>query len=435
MDKLKLAIHHTHHEDEQLGPDSTAMELDEGPRVREAARERGLAPRTDGSTTLNLPWAQLHEMSSSTKPWDEGTGAATDTWLAGHLNQSIAHDGSEEAAAELTESINRASKGLIKINPNTRAGPEQLEATRHLETIRTREQFHELITRSYNEQPAKALAPGYLKSRTTYVKQWESMMREGFGALPWRLCWAMDLSKQQHRREENYLLAFFTLCRIRFKTFAAAEQAISHVVQFHLTHLDLAPPPFPRLYNRLRLARRGAKKDEASRKRRPYIKPEYVSAIAAACSAYVANTHHALNDRIAVCALWGIVTAGFSLLFRVGELARGAEFTPRRHWTLGDMRPLAKLKPGTNHCVRQPQRKVPGEFQQEALPISFWDNPECFALAARTKLKLHGTSANAELDLFSIDSAGSSPTPGWVGGRLKAITRVLFPSASQGMDF
>ncbi len=62
MDKLKLAIHHTHHEDEQLGPDSTAMELDEGPRVREAARERGLAPRTDGSTTLNLSWAQLHEM-------------------------------------------------------------------------------------------------------------------------------------------------------------------------------------------------------------------------------------------------------------------------------------------------------------------------------------------------------------------------------------
>ena len=160
-----------------------------------------------------------------------------------------------------------------------------------------------------------------------------------------------------------------------------------------------------------------------------------MSAIAIACAKYANDSTHDLDDRIAVCALWSIVTAGFSLLFRVGELARGAEFTPARHWTIEDLRPLERLKPGTNHCVRQPQRKVPGEHAQEAMPISFWAHPECFAFAARAKLQLHGTKAKADQDFFSIDSKGSSPTPGWVGGRLKAIMRALFPGAAQGMDF
>ena len=412
--------------------------------VRALARSRGLVPRLDTGrcSTSTLSPADLNTLTVT--PLTVGASEATDAWLAEELATRTtegADAGSDDLLA-LTESVNRASRGEILLRPNTKT-KAQFEKTKFLSTIRTRSEFQKLLSESYLAQPAKNLAPKYLKTRTSYVKQWECFMREGFGATPWRLCWGLDLTVPQIRREENYLLAWFTLNRIRMATFAAAEQAVSHVIQFHITHLDLSPPEFPRLYNRLRIVRHGAKKDDATRKRRPYIKPEYVSAICKVCWEYVQDDAHGISDRIAVCAFWMVVAAGFGLLFRVGELARGAEYTAHRHWCVHDMRILQRLQPGQNACVRQPQRKVSHEHQQEALPVSYWDSPDSFAFAAREKLKLHRRAADTvahhklggATDAFCVDTAGTSPDPAWVGGRLRTLMKVLFPAAAQGMDY
>ena len=412
----------------------------EAAETRALARARGLLPQLTGGPAEShaLAPAEMQRLSSSA-PFASGANEATDMWLSEQIASTLAEEGEQGSSdlLRLTESINRAARGEILIRPDSKT-PAQLEKTKNLAGIRTRAQFQELITNSYHHQPTKNLSPKYLKSRTTYVRQWECMMREGFGANPWRICWGLDLSQPQIRREENYLLAWFTLCRIRMASFGAAEQAVSHVVQFHLTHLDLAPPAFPRLYNRMRIVRHGAKKDEI-RKRRPYIKPEHVHAICELCWRCIQDPHRLLEDKLTIASFWMIVAAGFGLLFRVGELARGSEFSATRHWTVNDMRMLERLMPGQNACIRQPQRKICGEHQQEAMPVTFWDSPDSFAFAAKIKLRLHRQASSATLgggtDAFCIDTAGTSPDPAWVGGRLRAVMKSLFPDAAQGMDF
>ena len=417
-----------------LGAEAEAAES------RALARARGLLPQLTGGPAEShaLAPAEMQRLSNSA-PFASGATEATDMWLAEQIASTLTGEGEEGSSdlLRLTESVNRAARGEILIRPNSKT-PAQFEKTKFLTGIRTRAQFQELITKSYQHQPSKNLSPKYLKSRTSYVRQWENMMREGFGANPWRICWGLDLSQPQIRREENYLLAWFTLCRIRMASFGAAEQAVSHVVQFHLTHLDLSPPAFPRLYNRIRIVRHGAKKDEI-RKRRPYIKPEHVHAICELCWRCTQDPNRSLEDKLTITAFWMIVAAGFGLLFRVGELARGSEFSAARHWTVNDMRMLERLMPGQNACIRQPQRKICGEHQQEAMPITFWDSPDSFAFAAKIKLQLHRQARSVTLgggtDAFCIDTAGTSPDPSWVGGRLRSVMKSLFPGAAQGMDF
>ena len=431
LDISAEALHQVLHGTEQIQINPTESEV---LQLRQLARERGMASGNSGGQALSLTEITAMTRGEQGDIWSTGAPEATDAWLASQIATQAKNSGDRAGYLELMDSMNRAAEGKILLHPNTKAGPEQKAKTAFLTTIKTRKQFQALLSKVHTEQPAQCLAPKYLKSRTSYVKGYEAMMREGFGAIPWRLCWGTDLTMAQKRREENYLIAWFTLCRIRYKSFGSVEQAVSHVMQFHITHLDLAPPPFPRLYNRLRLARRGAKKSEV-RKRRPYIKPEYVMAIASVCSKYVQNKNHDIDDRIAVCALWCIITAGFTLLFRVGELARGAEFNAERHWNVNDMRPLLALKAGEDMCVRQPQRKVPGEHAQEQMPVAYWDNVACFAFAMRTKLALHGEKQPGYVDAFSIDRKHNSPTAEWVSGRLRALMRALFPHAAQGMDY
>ena len=332
-DATRLTIEHSF-SPEQVGPTGPSLTLghtDERAHNRAAARERGLVPRLDGSRATGLSSEQLSLLTTQRNEWDAGVGETQDAWLADQVEKSIQRGGSHEDLLEIMDSISRAEQGKILLKPNTKAGPEQLAKTKFLSAITTRAQFQALIARSYAEQPAQCLAPKYLKARTSYVKGWERMMREGFGAMAWRLCWAMQLSKSQERREENYLIAWFTLCRLRYKTFGAAEQAVSHVVQFHLTHLDLVPPKFPRLYNRLRLARRGAAKDKDIRKRRPYIKPEHVSLIASKCAEFVANEEHARDDREQQAdACWRHVVGAAEEGRREGAVAEGREAVHHR---------------------------------------------------------------------------------------------------------
>ena len=75
--------------------------------------------------------------------------------------------------------------------------------------------------------------------------------------------------------------------------------------------------------------------------------------------------------------------------------------------------------------------------------MSYWDSPDSFAFAAREKLKLHRRAADTvahhklggATDAFCVDTAGTSPDPAWVGGRLRTLMKVLFPAAAQGMDY
>ena len=122
--------------------------------------------------------------------------------------------------------------------------------------VKTREALQEVLSRSYQSVPYDVLSGGHIKNRGTYWRQYCEFCAEGMNMAPVRISWLLDLSRAEHYKEETLMLAWMTYCNIRFMHFNTVEQAVSHVMQFHMTRLDIVPPPFPRLHNRLRLGRK-----------------------------------------------------------------------------------------------------------------------------------------------------------------------------------
>jgi hypothetical protein len=125
--------------------------------------------------------------------------------------------------------------------------------------------------------------------------------------------------------------------------------------------------------------------------------------------------------------MWCIITAGFTLLFRVGELAKGAKFDCKRHWDVAWLRPILRLSSGQNTSVFQPARKFETEITQEKLPLYCENHVGNFVyayqhlVAVRSETKLQLTDHQ---DAFAL-ADGSSPTPDWVAGNLKRLCRFL----------
>ena len=382
-----------------------------------------LKNRCSNSTTV-IPEVDPRYMVS------DGDCIESELWLCEQVSTTLRQNSSHDDLMRTLDSCDRARNGKVKIRANMKRQAE----TAYLAAITTREQLMRLLSKSYRESPISDLSVGHVKNRSNYVRQWEDFAREAFHISPWRYCWDLDLAKHEQRREETYLLAYFTLCRLKYGNFNTAEQALSHVRQFHITHLDLVPPHMPRLRNRIRIGRRHALKTKSTRTRRPSFKPAQIRAVAEVLQRMVDDDDLHLDVRVAVAALWCVMCAGFQLLFRVGELARGAEFSPARHWSVAWLQPLCTLQHGQDACVPQPQRKVETEYTQEFLPV-YYDssNPANFVYAYKRKTALFAHSGRQ--DAFAIDMAGTSPTAEWVCGRLRAIMKAVFPSAAHGLDY
>ena len=385
-----------------------------------------LAERKAAASSGSISSRDLHELQlhgDRQLQWDVATSSETEMWLISQIADQIRSGDTHEDFLRALDSSTRAAEGKFKFHLNHKA-PQR---TAIYKMVKTREALQEVLSRSYQSVPYDVLSGGHIKNRGTYWRQYCEFCAEGMNMAPVRISWLLDLSRAEHYKEETLMLAWMTYCNIRFMHFNTVEQAVSHVMQFHMTHLDIVPPPFPRLHNRLRLGRKLWAKKGAGRRRakRLTLTPPQLAAMVQVCQRTI-QSPVSQSSKIAISALWAIMTACFQLLFRVGELARGADFDPKIHWTPGWLAPLLSLADGDNECIPQPQRKVANEASEEFMPIVFQaSNPSNFVYALKAKFQIHRPTADQ--DAFCIDAAGTPASAGWVFERTRALIGMLYP--------
>ena len=216
------------------------------------------------------------------------------------------------------------------------------------------------------------------------------------------------------------------------------REVATHVKQFHLVNLNIVQPPFRRLHNLFRLwdlkeARMGATR---ARARRPTFKPKHIAAICTLCKVKSGDKSLPLDDRVSWAVLRCIVSGGFQLLYRVGELAVGAAYDPAgtTHFSVRWLQPLLQLELGQNALIMHSQRKVENEWTKEMFPVLYTQHVSNFVSAYKA-LRLLDPSPPETHCAFRLDSTGTSPTAGWVCESLKSLMKQLFPLAAHGMDY
>ena len=259
-------------------------------------------------------------------------------------------------------------------------------------------------------------------------------MREVYLISPYRLVWGTDMSADVRKREENYLLNFMAAMDLRCTAFGSVDNMLSHIRQFHLTVLDVAVPLFHTIFPRLTDARAKGrlrdKKRKKGRRRRPTFKVKQVVEICGRLLGVMRNSHARTGVRHDTDVMLCIICAGFTLLFRIGELAKGEDFDPRRHWTVGWLRCLRGMVEKQIRCIMQPQRKRESEATREAMPIVMRRHNINFAYAVDRLFNLRdelGVNLREDDDFFAL-ADHSSPTTGWVAGYIKRLAKSVIPT-------
>ena len=313
-----------------------------------------------------------------------------------------------------------------------------------MKSIKTDKQAKYVITHTLRSFSTLALAPGTMKNRLSAISNWIPVLIEVYHTSPWRVILGLwdQLNYSQRRREEDYWLGFLAVQTKRCSRFQSVNNMISGVRQFFLEQLDIPVPQlsdiFPRFTNKKRLAKKLDKKRQGRRARRPAIK---WSQLVKACIHLIMLSKQEdqnIGHRLHFLILRSICCFCFVLLFRTGELAKGADFDPNRNWTEAWLRPLTKCKPGHSVLVFQPARKVETEITEEQLPIVFLDHPAnpVKAYTDLTKFRSeHGFEISASSDAFLLHD-GSSPSQNWVAKRLKRLMSiVLEPRFAATLDY
>jgi len=291
----------------------------------------------------------------------------SELWLVDQMGPQGMRTGGDNARllAQL-DSRERARHNLVSFAPNQ----QRLKETQFLAGIKTRDQMLEVLSRNFNDAPMKALSTGHLHNRTHFVDSWCKFCTEVL-----HICWVrwtclLEMNQRMIRKEENYLLAFLTYGRIRYKTFNQVEQSISHVRRWHEDHMNISFPAYPRLQSRLRLGRHEDKRKRKCgliRKRRGNIKNEHLIPVCVFLHAIIADETASMSLRLVAASMLCIMTAAFQLLFRIGELARGADFDPNIHWCRTWLAPLLTLQDGGDACIPQTQRKIITELYNHGI--------------------------------------------------------------------
>ena len=315
---------------------------------------------------------------------------------------------------ESLSSSERATDGTVHLAPNPKASAAINTA---ISELNTRGRVIHAIKRALRQWNIRALEPGSIANQLSAVRNWEPFIREVFLVSPYRLVWGTDMDAATRRREENYLMAFMAIMDKRCTTFGTVDNMLSHIRQFHLTVLDIAVPEFhtifPRLTNCRAKGRIRDKKRPKGRRRRPTFKTQQILQMCNRLIGVITNSRARPTIRHDACVLLCIICGGFTLLFRIGELAKGTGFDPRRHWTVGWLRVLCSLADKQIRCILQPARKVESEQSREAMPIIMRPHPINFAWAIQRLFALRaslGMIIGDDNDVFATFDGSSSTT-------------------------
>ena len=366
----------------------------------------------------------------------------TELWMLDELDKApLRTKGDYDKLLQQLDSRENARLGRVSFKANK----QRYQETKIFETITTRKAMLKLLENSYNEMPIKALSVGHLHNRTHYMDSWCHFCTEVL-----HVCWVrwiclLEMTQMMKRREENFMLAFLAYGRLRYKSYNQVEQSLSHVRRWHEDHANISLPVFPRVSARNRLGRREEakkKKSGITRRRRGNMKNEILLPVCVFLHAIVADSAADMALRLVAASLLCIITAAFQLLFRIGELARGADYNPDIHWSRIWLAPLVRLLHDNDACVPQTQRKVVTEHSLEYMPILFQDdNPANFVKAYKAKVNLQpaaGAAGHDTLpglqDAFALDFGGTSPDPDFVCAQLKKIFQMVHPTLTMDVS-
>ena len=395
-------------------------------------------PKASPSITPTTRAASLDPLVAGLTPLDVGHEVAMALRMpkSSSARTTRGSDGQHRSAKEETmrrtlDSMERAERGKVLIPPN-RSNPSH---NSWFSELTSAEEVRKVLTTAMARTASATLSAKYLDNRHSYLTGYSSFMREVVHQSPWRLTWAGDLTKREVFREESWQLAYAHYNRIRYETAQSVAEAATHVRQFHLVNLQLVQPNFVRLSNLLRLLRLQGKRrnGDRQRRRRPTLKPKHVLALCTMCERHSQNTELSLADRVSWAVLGVIISGGFQLLYRVGELAVGASFDPKLHFTVAWLRVLETLLEGEDALLFHSKRKVENEFTAEQFPVLCDRSPANFVTAYQNLRHIRPGRPDEEC-AFALAS-GLPPTAAWVCESLRTLMRALFPDEAHGMDY
>ena len=350
------------------------------------------------------------------------------------LHLAKRHARSPASMLSVHDSYMRAACGAVRLNPNDKASKE---TQRLIRDLNTRAKVLYIARNTLRNWYERALEPETIQNRAGAMRNWEPFMREVMVTSPYRMSWEVLLHQSTPAwvriQEENYIMAFAAVMSLRCSAWGSVENMISAVRMFHLEVLDISVPEFslvfPRWANMKAKGKIIEKKKPKTRRRRPTFKTSHITEMCTRLLLTMDNDKAKDEKRHDAGVLLCLISAGFTLLFRVGELAKAAKFDPLQHWSIQWLRPLLKLGNKQVACVLQPKRKRENEFTREAMPIVYRDTAINFAHAVQCLTSLRdgmGKHFPDDADFFSRHD-GSSPTPDWVGTRLKSLARYIIP--------
>ena len=320
-------------------------------------------------------------------------------------------------------SLRNAKNGVVAMKPNNQAK----ERTAILAELNTRDAMKAFLYQVEHDLTNQALSINYLEVRDTYIHVYAQFMREVEGVSPFRI----ELIIYAHRAdmmwiEEDHWIAFFTFMRFKHANHCAI-QAITHVKQFHVQQLKIAPiPPFQRLANNMRLFAHMLGKSTTPTRRRLYIKTETVLAIAHCCNCITTDTAVPFNVRRDAATLKCILLLAFRCAMRIVEATRGAAFNSKVHWSHKWLcqANIMTLKTGDKLTVQQPQRKCSNDKSRLPMLIDVDAlDPLCFVTAYQQLRKLDPIPANSRQPAFRVSNEGDAACPSWVCRQLSRLAK------------
>ena len=280
----------------------------------------------------------------------------------------------------------------------------------------------------------------YLKGRICALKRWVWLCIEVFRTVPWRLHWPKD------RNDDEIMLYFSVDGSIRFTNAKTISGAMTHVTEFHLTHLHVAGvPDFSRTKHFIaKCDKKLAQENPLGRRATGGWTPAQLSQHCATLRQIIASEGTSLRAQEFVTILAAICTTYYHAT-RTGELCPGALFDPHRgHWTKATLKAVLQqwsaLEDKIVLLLPQPPKKT--EFSG-AWARQLCNKPLVFRLDDHSELSPRRAMVEMEA-LCPTDWDRADTTPIFVNPRtgisltvpriMAFVTRVTWRRSTHGCD-
>ena len=345
---------------------------------------------------------------------------------------------------DVLDVLEQARTGSVKFKINDKNDATRAR-TSHLLDITTRQQAHEHLIRLQQGRVARSLKPGYLEKRVFYVKWFVRYSLVTWGVIAW---YTPECAAAFQLRLEG----FHNIVCERYGPTGCGAQAVTHVIQWHLTVLRIVVPPNPLLTNDKRLESRNARKHAksiAKAPRRGYNRPQVEEAcvdmreisLGRPVTTFAAPPTAAARLEAAVMRF--VLAAAWWLVMRVGELCRGGEYDPAIHWSR-EWLILAgwlRVQIGGAAITDQTEKKQDGNVQHdafsfEAVPVLYLDLPHNPIAAFRDLVALDPLLPSSQhFAANCITDSGLPPTTDAACDYLQRQGRRLWPKEAEFMDW